>query len=38
MTKVDDYIAGVTDWQGDLLKELRALVNEAAPELTEDFK
>lgn len=38
MNKVDDYLTGITDWRGDMLKELRKIINESAPELTEDFK
>lgn len=36
--KVDGYINGFGDWRGELLKELRQLINQAAPEMTEDFK
>jgi hypothetical protein len=36
--KVTDYIQGIGDWRGDLLAELRGLIQETAPELTEDFK
>lgn len=36
--KIDDKIARYDDWRGERLKELRQLINETAPELTEDFK
>jgi len=36
--EVDDYISSYSDWRGDKLKELRQLISEAGPELTEDFK
>ncbi len=31
---IDDY----DDWRSDLLKDLRQLINEASPDLGEDFK
>jgi hypothetical protein len=33
-----DYIAGLADWRGPLLARLRALILEAAPEITEEWK
>ncbi len=36
--KVTDHINSYTDWRGDLLKQLRQLINETAPDLNEDFK
>jgi hypothetical protein len=36
--KVSDYINSYTDWRGDILRELRAIINKTSPELTEDFK
>lgn len=36
--KVTKSIESYNDWRGELLKELRALINETAPELTEDLK
>ena len=36
--KINEKISKYDDWRGDTLKELRALINETAPELTEDFK
>jgi hypothetical protein len=41
MTKpetVDEYIAGLEDWQAEVISSLRALVHEAAPEATESIK
>jgi hypothetical protein len=38
MSNVDDYIDEITDWRGDTLLELRALISKTAPELAEDFK
>lgn len=35
---IDEYIAGLDDWRGEMLARLRALVNEAAPELNEEWK
>jgi hypothetical protein len=35
---VDDYIAGLPDWRGDVVTRLRRLVREAAPEATEAIK
>lgn len=36
--KISDHINELTDWRGDLLHELRDLINSTSPELTEDFK
>lgn len=36
--QITDYIAGLTDWRGPLLARLRALILEAAPEITEEWK
>jgi hypothetical protein len=36
--RISDYIAGLTDWRGDMLARLRKLVHEAAPDLTEEWK
>lgn len=36
--KITEYITSFDDWRGEMLKELRQLINETAPELTEDFK
>lgn len=36
--RITDYIAGLADWRGPLLARLRALILEAAPELTEEWK
>lgn len=36
--KVTEYINSFDDWRGELLRELRQLINQTAPELAEDFK
>jgi hypothetical protein len=36
--QIDDYIAGVTDWRGELLARIRTLVREAAPDVREEWK
>jgi hypothetical protein len=36
--QITDYTAGLTDWRGPLLARLRALILEAAPEITEEWK
>jgi hypothetical protein len=36
--KITDSINSYSDWRGDLLEQLRQLINQTAPELTEDFK
>ena len=36
--RISDYIAGLTDWRGEMLARLRKLVLEAAPDLTEEWK
>ena len=36
--RITDYIAGLADWRGPLLARLRALILEAAPEITEEWK
>ena len=38
MTAADELINSYGDWRTDLLKELYHLINEASPELKEDFK
>ena len=35
---IDNRIAELTDWRGETFARLRKLLNEAAPELTEDWK
>ncbi|HEY7467208.1 MAG TPA: DUF1801 domain-containing protein [Dehalococcoidia bacterium] len=35
---IDDMIAGLSDWRGETLGRLRALINAADPRLTEDWK
>ncbi len=36
--RVDDYIAGLPDWQQAICQELRELVHEAEPEIEETIK
>ncbi len=36
--RVTQYIDSVGDWRGDLLKELREVINSSVPSLVEDFK
>ena len=35
---IDDKIAGLADWRGELLAQLRALIQEAVPEVVEEWK
>ena len=35
---IDNYINELTDWRGKMVARLRALIREAAPELTEEWK
>lgn len=35
---ITDQIAGLPGWRGQLLVRLRALIHEAAPEITEEWK
>ena len=35
---IDDKIAGLADWRGELLAQLRALIREAVPEVVEEWK
>jgi hypothetical protein len=35
---VDERIAGLGDWRGEMLSRMRALIREAAPGVTEDVK
>lgn len=37
-TRVDDYIDALPDWQQDICREVRRLVHEADPEVTETIK
>lgn len=36
--RVDDYINGLPDWQQEICREVREIVHEADPELTETIK
>lgn len=36
--KIDNYIASTDDWRGSLIKEIRELIHETEPEITEDWK
>lgn len=35
---IDEQIAKLDDWRGKIMQEFRELVNQTAPELTEDWK
>jgi hypothetical protein len=35
---IDRQIASFTDWRGEVMKQLRSLVHEADPEITEEWK
>ena len=35
---IDDKIAGLADWRGEMLARLRALIQEAVPEVVEEWK
>lgn len=35
---ISNYISGLGDWRGEMLARLRNLVNEAAPDATEEWK
>lgn len=37
-TRVDDYIAGLPEWQQDVCREVRRLVHEADPDVEETIK
>jgi hypothetical protein len=36
--KIDEQIASLADWRGELMTQIRELVRDTAPELSEDFK
>ncbi|MDB5184220.1 MAG: hypothetical protein JWN38_28 [Candidatus Saccharibacteria bacterium] len=36
--QIDSYVASLTDWRGECLRELRQLINDAEPSLTEEWK
>lgn len=36
--RISAYITGLDDWRGEMLARLRSLVNEAAPDITEEWK
>lgn len=36
--RIDEHIAELSDWRGEMIARLRKLVLEAAPELNEDWK
>jgi hypothetical protein len=36
--RIDQYIAGVTDWRGKVVATIRRIMLEADPAVTEDFK
>ena len=35
---IDQHIAGLTDWRGDLMARLRTIINKAEPSLKEEWK
>ena len=36
--KIDERIASLADWRGEKLAEIRRIIHEADPEVTEDWK
>lgn len=36
--QIDEHIADLKDWRGDLMTQLRRLINKADPSLKEDWK
>ena len=36
--QIDELIAGLTDWRGKTLADLRRIIHEAAPEIVEEWK
>ena len=36
--QIDEHIAGLKDWRGDVMRQLRALINQADPTIKEDWK
>jgi hypothetical protein len=36
--RITDYIAGLTDWRGPMLARMRALIFDAVPGITEEWK
>ena len=36
--QIDNYIKGLTDWRGKMTARLRKLIQEAAPDLSEEWK
>jgi hypothetical protein len=36
--KIDEHIAALTDWRGEMLSKLRAIINSADPDVTEEWK
>jgi hypothetical protein len=35
---IDKYIAGLTDWRGEMLANLRKIIHEADPKIVEEWK
>jgi hypothetical protein len=35
---IDDYIEGLGDWRGDAVRELRTVIDRAAPDATSSIK
>ena len=36
--QIDEHIAGLKDWRGDVMRQLRVLINQADPTIKEDWK
>jgi hypothetical protein len=36
--QIDEFIAGLTDWRGEMLADLRRIIREADPEIVEEWK
>ncbi|MEC3880284.1 DUF1801 domain-containing protein [Parapedobacter sp. 10938] len=36
--KIDEYINNTSDWRGELITEIRQLIHEIEPEITEEWK
>lgn len=36
--RIDEYITKANDWRGDLIKEIRELIHEVEPNITEEWK
>lgn len=36
--QIDKYIAGITDWRGKFLADLRTIINEVDPDIKDEWK